>query len=646
MTTKNIVSKGSTSYKLVVPATNDLYTRQAVREFKALFEEATGCTLSTTTDSTSLSYSSFTKYICLGATNFEKTSRLTLDERLETDGFQIVTKGNNIYVMSNSTRGVLYGAYELLTQLFNYERFSTTTYTIDKNVNNLPLKNFDIVDNPDFSLRIGTYGEVYGLYEQANKMRFNLQYHDVYLMSGTEQGYGYPAFHNTLEALDYYDLGTSTFNKDTHPKWFSKVISDSELANASTNGYGGYTGERALQYYIRRLVQLCYTAHGDATEYEAMVTYAANSIIELLQTNATQRIVTLTIEDNKQYCTCSACTALEAKYNGAKVAGSVIFTNDVAAKVEEWMVANGDTRDVLIAFYAYHEHTEAPATLVDGKYQPIDDKVKLRDNVAVFLAPDIESYAHGFTDPLNADFMRTLQGWMACSDNFGAWLYQDYYHNYFMPYNSYRAMADMYSVLKEIGTQWIFHQGAQTQDKPTAFGALKLYLNAKLSWNVTLDTEELIDKFFIGQYGEGATAMRKFFDSQNAYLDSLGYTSYCKDYNTIYTYKNFSKGKLQEWYNYCQDALKAIEPLKTSNATRYKVLYDNIMAESLSPWWMLLKFYGASDGYKLAGYTTLDEAKTAFIEVANEIGVNCWVQHGETIDEDTNGNGVADLWEA
>ena len=622
-----------------------MYTRQAVSEFKALFTEATGLTLSTVTDSTSLTYNSYTRYICLGATNFEKNSKLTIDERLETDGVQIVTKGNNIYVMGNSTRGILYGTYELLTQLFNYERFSSTTYTIDKNVKNLPLQNFDIVDNPDFALRIGGYGEVYGLYAKANTMRFNLQYQDLYLRNGNVQGYDYPTFHNTLEALDYYDLGTSTFNRDTHPDWFSKIIDDETLDYYAEKGVSGYKGEAAVQYFIRRKVQLCYTAHGNATEYDAMTTYAANSIIALLQADSTRRVVTLTIEDNEEYCTCNSCVALETKY-GVKVAGSLIFTNEVAAKVEAWMLENGDTRDLLIAFYAYHEHTEAPAKLVDGKYQPIDDKVKVRDNVAVFLAPSIESYAHGFTDPLNADFMRTLQGWMACSDNFGAWLYQDYYHNYFMPYNNYYAMADMYSVLVEIGTEWIFHQGAQTQDKPTAFGALKLYLNSKLSWNVTLDTETLIDNFFAGQYGEGATAMRKFFDSQNAYLDSLGEKSYSKVYDSIYTYKNFSKGKLAEWYNYCQEALKAIEPLKTSDSARYKVLYDNIMAETLSPWWMLLKFYGASDGYKLAGYASLDEAKTAFIEVAKDIGVNCWLQHGKTIDEDTDGNGVADLWEA
>ena len=626
-----------------------MYTKQAASDFKALFKEATGCTLTTVKDSASLTCNSSSRYICLGATNLETKLKLTLDERLETDGVQIVTKWNCVFVMSHSTRGVMYGAYELLTQLFNYERFSTTNYTIDTGVKNLPFMTFDIVDNPDIPLRIGTYGEVYGLYAKANTMRFNLQYHDIYLYDGKVQGSGYPPFHNTLEALDYYDLKTGIYNKDTHPKWFSKVISDSELANVYTNGYGDYKGKDAVQYYIRRLVQLCYTAHGDATEYDAMTTYAANSIIALLETNATQRIVTLTIEDNEEYCTCSSCAAVETKY-GAKVASSLIFTNDVAAKVEEWMVANGDTRDVKIAFYAYHGHTEAPAKLVDGVYQPIDDKVKVRDNVAVFLAPDIESYAHGFNDPINADFMKTLRGWLACADNFGAWLYQDYYHNYFIPYNSYRAMADMYRVLKEIGTKWIFHQGAQSQNKPTAFGAVKLYLNAKLSWNVTLNTEELLDKFFAGQYGEGATAMRKFFDSQNAYLDSLGYTSYCKDYNTIYTYKNFSKGKIQEWYNYCQEALEAIEPLKTSNPTRYKVLYDNIMAETLSPWWMLLKFYGASDGYKLAGYATLDEAKTAFIEVAKDIGVNCWVQHGESIDDDLDnkgaGNGIPDLWEA
>ena len=46
----------------------------------------------------------------------------------------------------------------------------------------------------------------------------------------------------------------------------------------------------------------------------------------------------------------------------------------------------------------------------------------------------------------------------------------------------------------------------------TGWHVLKAYLFSKLSYDTTLNLNELIERFFKGYFGEGAEDMRKFYD--------------------------------------------------------------------------------------------------------------------------------------
>ena len=110
--------------------------------------------------------------------------------------------------------------------------------------------------------------------------------------------------------------------------------------------------------------------------------------------------------------------------------------------------------------------------------------------------------------------LKILEAMGVLCKNVGAWLYQmSDYDDYFLPQNSYYTYGDLYNTFIDLGTKWIFHQGAQKRtDRSPAFAELKLYLNSKLEWDSSLDEQELIDKFFDGYFGPASQTMQEIFD--------------------------------------------------------------------------------------------------------------------------------------
>jgi len=260
---------GASSYTIVKPAANNTTINKAASELVKYFKEATGITLPVITDSARPSHSNLQTYISLGATTLYTSADLDSPD-ITADGCYLYTKDSNLYIEGGDVNGVLNGVYELLADLFDLEFYYVDYYTINTGVREVELNAYDNVINPDIALRgqpgigavtAGTSEDPDGIYsDYALHLRSNDYYwayvmpvHNAYDETKADRG------HNSL-----YYLPAELY-KSSHPNFYSNQ------STWASNDWGGVNA------------QLCYTARGNATEYNTMVTLCAERIEDALK---------------------------------------------------------------------------------------------------------------------------------------------------------------------------------------------------------------------------------------------------------------------------------------------------------------------------------------------------------------------------
>ena len=142
-----ILKEGRTEYMLVIPETAGTLIQKAASEFNTFFHEATGRDLRIVTEADSSD-----KCISIGETSLLTETDITYDySELGSDGYKIVTRDDDIYLIGGSDYGSLYAVYELLAQLVEYDFFAEDCYTVAQNVKNIQFKDFNITDIRDFA---------------------------------------------------------------------------------------------------------------------------------------------------------------------------------------------------------------------------------------------------------------------------------------------------------------------------------------------------------------------------------------------------------------------------------------------------------------------------------------------------------------
>ena len=610
---KWIVKNGTTEYTLVVADSRAVPANAVGRQyivkrmslvktdFRDLFQEATGVRIPVKME-TEVSSADNGKYIFVGCSGKEIAAELTLDmglpegKTINNEGFRILTKDDDIYVMAKNEKGALWGTYELLAQLFNYERYWVDYYEID-NVNEVPLYNFNIADNPDFETRIGTWGAVYNVSEitNASRMRFDLQHNDVYV--------GAKAFHNTLDRLP-----PETYMAE-HSAWYAQQVTADPKEGVN-------------------VFQLCYTAHGNMDEYNAMVNAMAEACEAELALDDTRPVITITQEDNRNFCTCDACLAGNAKYDG-KISGNMWkFHLDVVEKINAWLDENqpGRKDNLLIAMFAYHNYQEAPsyqdANGTWHAYDGMDSMNGTRDvkNAAILSATSSIDLIKGIN---RDDFTKkVMESWKPCTNNRGVWMYQTNYQDYLIPTESFNYQQN-YRFCLNCGAKWIFDQGQQGNKNSSGFNDFKMYLNSKLQWNVNLDVTELENKYFKAMYGPASEIMKDYLQAIRLHMQTLPPSDIEVDMTTA---NNFTYPVVSEWLNYAEKAYEKIAEIKDSNPDYYAQCYDHICTESITARYLLIRFYsGTISSQKLtqekSSFKT-DVLRLNFTERAQHIAIS------------------------
>lgn len=570
-TTENmIVDNGSSAYKIVLPANADEKTVKAASEFDLFFREATDIKLEVITDDQAV-WSDSAKYISLGNTSLLDDAQIELDAvELGTQGYEIHTVDQSVFVASVGGYGTLYGTYDLLKYLVGYEQFTANYYSLDTNVTEIALPDFDIKEIPDFEYRIAPYGSAF--YNSVFRERMRTFHDEEIYIAGAQ-------VHTMLRSIlptktyvqklkDQYDNGTLELDYEVaHPYWFM----DSKQ-------------------------QLCYTAHGKPDEYAALIDEIVKNCKELILADPNHDYISLTQMDVNVWCSCDACSKLKNKY-GTNAASQIILTNDVAERIENWLNEEQGGRKVQFVVFAYHQTEKAPTTRnSDGTYSAIDNEVVLRDNVSVQIAPIAADYITSIYDEDNITLYNTTESWLPCAKSFAYWGYDCYFNSYLTPYNTYGSLQDGMRRLYDMNARIVWMQGAWNLKALTGFDDVKMYLLSKLMWNVNVDVNALIQNFFDNVYQEASEDMYNAFLQMRIEME----LQKSKDLgNGIWAQPTTStdwwgKRTLVQMLETFETAKTKIESYKVSNPDLYQTIMDNITKESIFPRYVLIETYGST----------------------------------------------------
>ncbi len=607
-----VVANGKSDYVVVIPEMPSDYIIEAKNEFVELFRKATDITLPVIRD-TGLAHSASAKYVSIGETKLYQSSGISIDrEKLTTEGGKITTLDKTIYILGGSDKGTLYSVYTFMSLTFNFENYWKDCYEIDRGVTDLKLKNYQVMDPPDFEYRATNYGmyndssEDYDLNQYSSRMR----------MSGDRGENFMPIFQ---EIGNKSSKSSRSTNAECYlPNDETKYV-DNEWGTFKT-----YWDNYSDKWFSINGKQFCYTARGDADAFNAMIEICAAKICFSLTvydpiTNPQYTVVTLTQQDNSAVCTCTHCAAAKEKYAGANSGALCVFNNKVMEKVDEWMNKPENAqykRDITLIFFAYDFSTAPPAKQDDsGKWVAASEEVLLRDDVGIFFANQYFENQLSIYDPINDNTRKYYDGWNAITDNVFHWVYGANFA-YFM------YLYDTFSFYNSEGYQFFASKGGklfinQAKDQApvttTAWSNLGAYLDSKLQWNSSLDTDTLIDNYFNAMFKDGADTMKELF------LEMRAYNSYVLKTNNLYKIRSiYNKvanasywpiATLESWLAKIDKAVSEIEHLKETNYSAYISTLNHIETEAISPIYILVSLHGTSlSGNKKTEY--LDRLQT------------------------------------
>ncbi len=593
-TDKSLVSNGETDYKIVIPYGDDKVST-AQGEFSAFFAEATGIRLEVVTDD-GMTHNADNKYISIGNTTLLQSAGIEIDEeKLGRDGARIVTKDNTVYIFGATEYGTTYAVYDFLQIYFGLEFYFADYYQINHNVKDLPLKNFDVTDIPDLTFRsLGYRGIITGInrYRFRMPIEYGQRIFPVHRVMGDKSS-SWGQVHNSTCWLPQEEF------QGAHPKWY------------------GNSG-----------VDLCYTAHGDEAELDAMIEQCVLKALDTLKmynkiSYPMYDVITLTMQDSQDPCTCSACEAEKEKY-GSYAGAAIKFMNRLRARIDEEMHTlpeDCQREDLILSFFAYFYFEQAPTRNLE--------EIKLADGVQVCFAMNASfDYQSSIYAEVNDSARENFQRWMYLGTNPLLWTYSTKFTSYLFPCDTFNFYnQDAYSFFAYYTPETFFNQSQGGQKgTTTAWHNLKSFLDYKLTWNSSLDAGELTKDYMDAMFGPASETMYQLYNEMRLQAGIVK-----GQYASITILGNETEVEKPEFWPYpvvknwlalCDKAYGEIEKLKETNPEAYAAYKSHIDAEWVSPAYMTLYFYS-----EYLDSNDLADLKATFKEVVTRLGMTHIREH-------------------
>ncbi|MCL2507852.1 MAG: DUF4838 domain-containing protein [Oscillospiraceae bacterium] len=429
----------------------------AVNTLKDILFQMSGITFEVV-DDTSTPYTA--REIIVGATNregYHDSSVYILDRpALGAEGVFIKTVGETVVITGGAPRGTLYAVYTFLEDYLGCRWFSKDL-TVIPEVDSLEIpREIDYFHVPVLEFRETDWISPRDVtWSVANKMN-GLVYR--YLDSSVGGGVGYAggSFAHTLEWL----VPKSYF--ETDPEMFA---------------LGVKSGKRTVS-------QPCLTN-------EKTLAVAIENVRAWLDSSPDRQIISVTQNDNTDYCVCANCRAIDAA-EGSQAGTMLRFINAIADELKKYPQYD----HVAVDTFAYQYTRKPPKITVP------------RDNVIVRLCSIECCFSHPLNDPCcerNVAFANDLYTWKKICNRLYVWDYTTNYANFLGPFPNFGVIQPNMKFFMENNVVGIYEEGNyQAAESDGEFADLRAYLLAKLLWDCDIDLDRCMKEFCEAYYGEAA----------------------------------------------------------------------------------------------------------------------------------------------
>ncbi|GEM_PF-2338877 len=593
-----IVKQGKTDYVIVTENNPDADITTAASELQTFFEEATGINLIFKQDKDTTGKEK--NMISLGNTSYARLALGETGSELGISDYRVTTKDGDIFVLGGGGAGVLYGVYRLLDYMFGYEFYKEGIYTIAHDIYNLNYFNVDTTFQATIPFRADYSGmNLYGSTISSSRLG---------LMTDDEISVG--ERHNTLTLLnpDVY--------AEEHPDWYSPS-SD----------------------------QLCYTAHGNESELNAMVNAASDLLAsELMQEGAESKtFARFQMMDNKNWCSCSACEAAALEYGA--VSGAMLKTCNLLGKtITEKLAAAGDDRTIKVVplLYLASENVPVSYNQATGGYERSESLGELEYVNPLWACMTMKNHAKAWSDDENKAALDMLDKMNCAFDEFWIWDYGVNFNNYLIPFDTFNSMAEDFRTLSKYNISLYLYQLANSARNVTGFNSLKVYLLSELMADPYQDIDELTEKYFDNVYGNGGGAMKQLYDEYRllAVYNSGDHGEVSAWNQGIYSQtmlkeEYWPRGILRHWLDLLDEALAAsgndgtLESSAVPQANTAAMYERNIMTDGVFVRYIYAVLYMQDNyeeniSFKLKLYNDVDKLGFSHVREQADANANLW----------------------
>lgn len=231
----------------------------------------------------------------------------------------------------------------------------------------------------------------------------------------------------------------------------------------------------------------------------AVLETVKKNVRKLLDENPQAKIISVSQNDNCNYCKCEKCQATDAE-EGSPAGTLLRFVNAVADDIKD------DYPTVSVETLAYQYTRKAPRI------------TKPRDNVIIRLCSIECCFSHPLSDSdceVNKAFQHDIVEWGKICNRLYIWDYVTNFPHYIPPFPNFRVLLDNMRFFAENHVVGMYPEG-NYHSESGEFGELRAYLLGRAMWNPYMTEEEYfayMDDFLDGYYGKKAAPyIRKFID--------------------------------------------------------------------------------------------------------------------------------------
>lgn len=374
----------------------------------------------------------------------------------DSDGFSIKKIGHDLIIYGGRERGTMYGVFRFLQEYLGIQWY-TPDYTKIPERKQFRLGDISLSETPIIKYRNTDFFCAKNIPWMAHNYMNTRN-------KNSKNSYGVKVCYSGTHSMGKL-LPASKYFK-THPEYFA------------------YRDSHRLE----KKGQLC-LSNPDVLKI------ITDGILSEIEKHPNAVIYDVSQLDNKNYCTCNKCVAMEQKYGGHS--GLMIwFVNQVAREVKK------KYPEKYIGTFAYHYTRPAPSN------------IRPDDNVVIRLCTNGCCFSHPLSDECNkanAAFMKDLKDWSRLTDKIYIWDYIVNYGNYIAPYPNIQVLGPNLKTFADYHVIGVFEE-AQSGTLGNAFEEMKSWLVGQLMWNPEQDSDKLVSMFIKDYYGKAADDILSYYN--------------------------------------------------------------------------------------------------------------------------------------